>query len=146
MDKEIIVKVADSPQSMEAIFEIRRTVFVIEQSVSEEEEYDEFESSSTHLFATCDNQVVGTCRFRNTSLGIKLERFAVIKAYRAQSVGASLLKAALALVDHDRMIYLHAQVQVVEFYKKYGFAQVGEQFEEAGIQHFKMIYSADNLQ
>jgi predicted GNAT family N-acyltransferase len=146
MDKEIIVKVADSPQSMEAIFEIRRTVFVIEQSVSEEEEYDEFESSSTHLFATCDNQVVGTCRFRNTSLGIKLERFAVIKAYRAQSVGASLLKAALALVDHDRMIYLHAQVQVVEFYKKYGFAQEGEQFEEAGIQHFKMIYSADNLQ
>ena len=146
MDKEIIVKVADSPQSMEAIFEVRRTVFVIEQSVSEEEEYDEFESSSTHLFATCDNQVVGTCRFRNTSLGIKLERFAVIKAYRAQSVGASLLKAALALVDHDRMIYLHAQVQVVEFYKKYGFAQVGEQFEEAGIQHFKMIYSADDLQ
>jgi len=67
MDKEIIVKVADSPESMEAIFEVRRTVFVIEQSVSEEEEYDEFETSSTHLFATCDNQVVGTCRFRNTS-------------------------------------------------------------------------------
>ena len=146
MDNEIIVKVADSPQSMEAIFEVRRTVFVIEQSVSEEEEYDEFESSSTHLFATCDNQVVGTCRFRNTSYGIKLERFAVLNEYRTQYVGASLLKAALAAVDHDRMIYLHAQVQVVDFYKKYGFNPVGDQFEEAGIQHFKMIYSADDLQ
>jgi predicted GNAT family N-acyltransferase len=146
MDKEIIVKVADSPESMEAIFEVRRTVFVIEQSVSEEEEYDEFESSSTHLFATCDNQVVGTCRFRNTTQGTKLERFAVLKAYRTRSVGASLLKAALAAVDHDRMIYLHAQVQVVEFYKKYGFSQIGAQFEEAGIQHFKMIYSTDDLQ
>ncbi len=146
MDKEIIVKVADSPESMEAIFEVRRTVFVIEQSVSEEEEYDEFETSSTHLFATCDNQIVGTCRFRNTSQGTKLERFAVFKAYRTQSVGSSLLKAALAAVDHDRMIYLHAQVQVVEFYKKYGFSQIGNQFEEAGIQHFKMIYSADDMQ
>ena len=146
MDNEIIVKVADSPQSMEAIFEVRRTVFVIEQSVSEEEEYDEFESSSTHFFATCDNRVVGTCRFRNTSQGTKLERFAVLKEYRTQSVGASLLKAALAAVDHDRMIYLHAQVQVVDFYKKYGFNPLGDQFEEAGIQHFKMIYSADDLQ
>ena len=141
MDKEIIVKVADSPQSMEAIFGVRREVFVIEQSVSEEEEYDEFETSSTHLFATCDNRVVGTCRYRNTSQGTKLERFAVLKDYRTRSVGASLLLAALAAVDQSRLIYLHAQVQVVEFYKKYGFAQVGEQFEEAGIQHYKMVYS-----
>lgn len=141
MDKEIIVKVADSPQSMEAIFGVRREVFVIEQSVSEEEEYDEFETSSTHLFATCDNRVVGTCRYRNTSQGTKLERFAVLKDYRTRSVGASLLLAALAAVDQSRLIYLHAQVQVVEFYKKYGFAQVGEQFEEAGIQHYKMEYS-----
>lgn len=141
MDKEIIVKVADSPQSMEAIFGVRREVFVIEQSVSEEEEYDEFETSSTHLFATCDNRVVGTCRYRNTSQGTKLERFAVLKDYRTRSVGASLLLAALATVDQSRLIYLHAQVQVVEFYKKYGFAQVGEQFEEAGIQHYKMEYS-----
>ena len=141
MDKEIIVKVADSPQSMEAIFGVRREVFVIEQSVSEEEEYDEFETSSTHLFATCDNRVVGTCRYRNTSKGTKLERFAVLKDYRTRSVGASLLLAALAAVDQSRLIYLHAQVQVVEFYKKYGFAQVGEQFEEAGIQHYKMEYS-----
>ena len=141
MDKEIIVKVADSPQSMEAIFGVRREVFVIEQSVSEEEEYDEFEASSTHLFATCDNRVVGTCRYRNTSQGTKLERFAVLRGYRTRSVGASLLLAALAAVDQSRLIYLHAQVQVVEFYKKYGFAQVGEQFEEAGIQHYKMEYS-----
>ena len=141
MDKQIIVKVADSPQSMEAIFEVRRAVFVIEQSVSEEEEYDEFEISSTHLFATCDNRVVGTCRYRKTSQGTKLERFAVLEAYRTRSVGASLLKAALSAVDQGKLIYLHAQVQVVDFYKKYGFAQVGEQFEEAGIQHYKMVYS-----
>jgi predicted GNAT family N-acyltransferase len=141
MDKQIIVKVADSPQSMEAIFEVRRAVFVIEQSVSEEEEYDEFEISRTHLFATCDNRVVGTCRYRKTSQGTKLERFAVLEAYRTRSVGASLLKAALSAVDQGKLIYLHAQVQVVDFYKKYGFAQVGEQFEEAGIQHYKMVYS-----
>ena len=141
MDKQIIVKVADSPQSMEAIFEVRRAVFVIEQSVSEEEEYDEFEISSTHLFATCDNRVVGTCRYRKTSQGTKLERFAVLEAYRTRSVGASLLEAALSAVDQGQLIYLHAQVQVVDFYKKYGFAQVGEQFEEAGIQHYKMEYS-----
>ncbi len=141
MDKEIIVEVADSPQSMEAIFGVRREVFVIEQQVSEEEEYDEFETSSTHLVASCENRVVGTCRYRNTSDGIKMERFAVLKEFRTRSVGASLLLAALAAVDQNKFIYLHAQVQVVGFYKKYGFIQVGERFEEAGIQHYKMVYS-----
>jgi predicted GNAT family N-acyltransferase len=145
MDKEIIVEIADSPQSMEAIFRVRREVFVIEQQVSEEEEYDEFETSSTHLVAYCDNQVVGTCRYRKTSFGIKMERFAVLKEFRTRSIGASLLLAALDAIDQNQYIYLHAQIQVVGFYKKYGFIKVGERFEEAGIQHFKMIYSIDNM-
>ena len=65
----------------------------------------------------------------------------MLKEFRTRFVGASLLLAALADVDQNKFIYLHAQVQVVGFYKKYGFIQVGERFEEAGIQHYKMVYS-----
>jgi predicted GNAT family N-acyltransferase len=39
-------------------------------------------------------------------------------------------------------VYLHAQVQVVDFYAKFGFEAVGPQFEEAGIQHYKMVLRA----
>lgn len=141
MDNEIIVKVAQTPESMEAILEVRRKVFVLEQNVSEEEEYDEYELSSTHLFASVNNQIVGTCRYRSTLLGIKLERFAVLQDFRSMHVGSALLSYALEKLDNRVNIYLHAQIQVVDFYKKFGFTPEGDQFTEANIQHFKMGYS-----
>ena len=40
----------------------------------------------------------------------------------------------------ERTIYLHAQIQVVEFYQKLGFVKQGNLFEEAGIKHYKMVF------
>lgn len=141
MCESIEVVIVNSADQLKSIFEVRNAVFVQEQKVSKEEEYDTFETSSTHLLAKCDNQVVGTCRFRNTDKGIKLERFAVLKDYRDRGVGAALLQKALSEVDTRQKVYLHAQVQVVDFYAKYGFDQVGPKFEEANIQHYKMVYN-----
>ena len=67
---------------LEGVYTIREKVFVEEQNVSKEEEYDEFELASTHLLASIDKKPVGTCRIRKTKSGVKLERFAVLKNYR----------------------------------------------------------------
>jgi predicted GNAT family N-acyltransferase len=125
--------------------QVRHTVFVEEQGVSAEEEYDEFDAIATHFIAQDDTtgEVCGTARWRFTEKGIKLERFAVLPAYRAKGVGQSLVKAVLADIEASadsvgKVRYLHAQESAIGLYAKFGFKTVGEPFYEANIKHMKM--------
>ena len=133
-----------SPTDLDEAFAIRRQVFVDEQHVSAEEEYDEFETSSTHFLARINNLPCGTARWRRTSNGVKLERFAVLKAYRSKGVAKALLQAVLNDVFSQQpepieRIYLHAQLTAMPLYAGFGFVPVGPQFDEAGIRHQKMV-------
>ena len=133
-----------SPADLDTAFAIRRTVFVDEQRVDEREEYDEYESRSRHFLAWSDGVPCGTARWRKTSYGIKMERFAVLQAYRGQGVGKALVRAVLDNVFQQQpepieSIYLHAQLSAMPLYTRFGFVTVGSQFEEAGIQHYKMV-------
>ncbi|MBR9861541.1 GNAT family N-acetyltransferase [bacterium] len=141
MNNRVEVKIAESSKELQAVFDIRRTVFVEEQNVDESEEYDDFEDTSTHLIAYLENNAVGAARFRRTANGAKLERFAVLKEARGKGVGAELVKECLLQTKDWDNIYLHAQIQVVDFYSKLGFEKKGEEFVEANIRHFKMIYN-----
>jgi predicted GNAT family N-acyltransferase len=137
----IKVRRIDSGTDMGAAFAIRQKVFVDEQKVDPHLEYDEYEGTSVHYLASIDDLPVGTARWRETDNGVKLERFAVIKEYRDTGVGTALLVRVLADVEAlSKPIYLHAQVQVVSFYEKFGFQAVGNEFVEADIRHYKMIY------
>lgn len=132
-----------SDKELEEAFRIRHQVFVLEQKVDVAEEYDEFETISTHIIAHTDGQAVGTCRWRFTESGIKLERFAVLAEFRGTGVGSALIKAALeSIVDDEeadgRLMYMHAQLAVVPFYEKFGFRKEGEEFMECGIRHCLM--------
>ena len=141
----ILVKPISNPSDLAQAFDIRRRVFVIEQACPPEEEYDEFEPTSKHFLATNNGLIVGTCRYRATDKGYKLERFAVLKEHRTSGIGAALLKNCLHVVTplltpELSIIYLHAQEHAMKFYEKYGFEAQGERFYEAGIPHFKMVY------
>ena len=126
-------------EELESAFAIRKKVFVEEQGCPPELEYEN-EDVSTHFLALMDNFPCGACRWRKTEKGYKLERFAVLKEYRGKRVGLALLAAVLDDLPADAdYIYLHAQVDAVGLYAKFGFTIDGEQFEEAGIKHFKMI-------
>lgn len=127
------------PDQKEAAFAIRNRVFVVEQAVDPAEEYDPEDHISTHFLASVDGQACGTARWRFKEAGIiKLERFAVDKAYRGRGVGASLLKAVLADLPLADKVMLHAQLHAVPFYEKFGFVCYGPEFEEAGIRHYAM--------
>lgn len=124
---------------MQAAFAIRNEVFVVEQEVDAREEYDEFETNSKHFLVMDEGKPVATARWRITENGIKLERFAVLKAHRGKGFGLTVLKAVLEdLPSEPKRIYLHAQVQVVDFYGKVGFKAVGDEFIEANIRHYIM--------
>ncbi len=138
-NNQVIVKQIKSESERNIAYEIRRIVFVEEQRVDEQEEYDEFEDSSIHYLATINNVPVGVCRWRRTDKGIKLERFAVLKEYRSDGVGSALVSKVLEDVPTDGgKIYMHAQISAMGLYSKFGFKVVGDEFEEAGIKHFKM--------
>ncbi len=133
---------ASSRQQMIDIFEIRRLVFVLEQAVDPNEEYDEHEDSSIHFLAKFQGIPCGTCRYRTTPNGIKMERFAVLKEYRGKDVGSALLQTALSSIgETNQKVYLHAQTHAEPFYAKHGFIAEGELFYEAGIPHYKMSLS-----
>ena len=130
-------------KDLDAVFQIRETVFVKEQEVSPEEEYDEYESLSSHFLARVDGAPAGTARWRNTDKGIKLERFAVLKSMRGRGVGQALVKAVLedisAQAENDgKLLYLHAQLTAVPLYEKFGFRKDGELFWECNIAHYAM--------
>lgn len=132
------------PADLDAAFAIRRQVFVEEQHVSADEEYDEFETVSTHFLARIDKSPVGTARWRYTANGVKLERFAVLKAYRSRGVAKALVRAVLTDVfrqspESTGQVYLHAQLTAMPLYAGFGFVAVGPVFDEAGIEHQKMV-------
>lgn len=139
----ISVKKTNTPEELETVFDIRQIVFVEEQEVLPEEEYDEFEDTSAHYLATYNGVPAGVARWRETEKGVKLERFAVLKEFRNKEIGGAVLEAVLAdvLPQHaDKTIYLHAQLPAMNFYARHGFEQTGPQFSECNIEHFKMVY------
>lgn len=125
--------------SLEKVFAIRRKVFVDEQECPPELEW-EFEDESMHFLGTVNDLPAGASRWRKTPKGYKLERFAVLKEYRNLGLGQALVRAVLSDLPADAdHVYLHAQLAAIGLYEKFGFEREGEQFEEAGIQHFKMV-------
>ena len=139
----ILVKSFSLPdKSMaEQAFAIRRAVFVEEQGIDSGLEYDH-EAEAHHYLALLDGKPIATARWRETETGIKLERFAVLAAFRRRGVGAQLLHVVLQEVTPaGKIIYLHAQLRAVPFYERHGFCKVGPQFNEADLAHYKMQYS-----
>lgn len=139
----IELKRIDNDHDLKAAFAIREKVFVQEQQVPRDAEYDAHEPTASHYLATYAGVPCGAARWRKTDTGVKLERFAVLPAYRNKNVGGEILQAVLADVQAEQpgqKIYLHAQLPAVNFYKRHGFATEGDLFTECDIQHYKMSY------
>lgn len=136
---QLSVQRVESPSDLEQVFAIRREVFVLEQECPPELEW-EFEEESTHFLAKIADEPAGAARWRKTEKGYKLERFAVLKSFRGLGLGQELVRTVLADLPADASyIYLHAQIQAMGLYTKFNFVAEGPQFEEAGIQHYKMV-------
>jgi predicted GNAT family N-acyltransferase len=139
MPEKVQVNKVTDPADLEKVFAIRREVFVGEQNCPPELEW-EHEDESNHFLATVDGVPAGASRWRKTDKGYKLERFAVLKNFRGHGVGQALVQTVLNdLPDGVDYVYLHAQVQAVTLYERFGFVKTGPEFEEAGIWHYKMI-------
>jgi predicted GNAT family N-acyltransferase len=119
---------------------LRIEVFVIEQGVPVELEWDEADFVSIHAVAYDeDSQPVATGRLLPDG---HIGRMAVRQSLRSTGLGSQVLQALLdeARREGHRELVLHAQVHAQGFYAQHGFVAEGETFMEAGIEHCKMVY------
>ena len=136
---EIIEFSNDEKLLFSKALDIRKTVFVEEQNVPPEHEYDGFENESHHYLLFFDDLPIAVARWRITENGIKLERFAMLSEYRNKGLGSELLHRIMKDVSSlGKKIYLHAQLKAVSYYERVGFVKKGDIFVEAGIEHYLM--------
>jgi YbgC/YbaW family acyl-CoA thioester hydrolase len=124
---------------------LRRAVFVDEQQVPADLEWDEADAQALHVVALNRlGMAVGTGRLLEHAPGIgRVGRMAVHQAARGAGVGQMLLDALLAAARQrgDSEVLLHAQTTAAPFYSRAGFTPRGENFVEAGITHVEMTRS-----
>jgi len=132
------VKTTSWNESKKALSDIRRKVFIEEQNVPEELEWDEYDQDCTHILVTDENNIPIACG-RLKADG-HIGRMAVLKAHRATGIGTSILKELLnhAANLHIKKLYLHAQTSAISFYEKQGFEVSSEEFMDANIPHKSM--------
>lgn len=137
----VIVKRETNQSALNEAYSIRNTVFVDEQGVPKEIEFDGNDDKAIHVIAYKDNKAVGCARMLQTDKGAKIGRVAVLKEYRKQGIGEKICNTLIDIAKEMDIyyVYLHAQVSAVQFYEKIGFSQVGEGFYEADILHYKMV-------
>jgi predicted GNAT family N-acyltransferase len=120
---------------------LRIEVFVVEQGVPVELEWDEADEVSTHAVAYDEAGLpVATGRLLPDG---HIGRMAVRKSARGQGIGAMVLRELLEEARRlgYRELVLHAQSHAVDFYARHGFKLRGEEFMEADIPHRMMTLS-----
>ena len=144
-DLRISISDGDVPSECVAL---RTRIFVEEQGVSQRDEIDGLDPECVHFLASDGTRPVGCARLR--PLGgprAKIERVAVEPQLRKGGLGRRIMEAmeAEAVRRGWPELILHAQIQVVDFYRRLGWIGVGEEFEEAGIVHLEMEKRAEPL-
>lgn len=132
------VKLGDWPTQKEEARAIRYDVFVVEQNVPVELEWDDMDAACVHAVAyDAQGQAVGTGRLLPDG---HIGRMAVRNEARGSGVGAAILQALMKQAKErgDAAVMLNAQTHAAPFYRRFGFVQEGEEFMEAGIPHIQM--------
>ena len=116
---------------------IRTKVFIEEQQVAPDFEWDEIDATAVHLLAILENVPIACLRIIKHQ---KIGRMAVLKDYRAMGLGTVLLLEAIKICKKQgtKNIYLTAQTHAIGFYKRIGFKEISAVYQDANIPHVDM--------
>ncbi|HDR7794691.1 TPA: GNAT family N-acetyltransferase [Bacillus luti] len=139
MQSKLITELTD----LEIAFHIRKEVFVKEQGVPLEDEFDTFDTigeSCKHILVYYNERPVGTGRIRFVDGIGKLERICILKDYRKYGLGKVIIQGLeeIARNKDATKVKLHGQTQAEGFYKKLGYQTSSNIFMEDGIPHILM--------
>jgi predicted GNAT family N-acyltransferase len=121
---------------------VRTPVFIEEQNVVPDFEWDELDASAVHLLAALNNEPIGCLRIIDFH---RIGRMAVLKEFRRNGLGAALLLAAMAICKKhgSKSVYLSAQTHAIGFYQHCGFKVTSEIYQDLHIPHVDMQMTLD---
>ena len=134
---EYTLKLTRWDKDQKLLSEIRRAVFIEEQQVPEDLEWDDDDKTCVHVLVSDNNKPIAAGRIKmNGHIG----RMAVLKDYRSKGIGSAVLEALINFSKTLKMksVYLHAQTTAIPFYEKHGFKTSSDEFMDAGIPHKTM--------
>jgi len=119
---------------------IREKVFIQEQKVTPQLEWDGMDEKAIHFLVFNDKAAIGCARAIVIKDHMQLGRMAVLKEYRGQGIGSALLEKAMTIAKLNQLsaIYISAQCHAIDFYKKFGFEVTSDIYLDAEIPHRDM--------
>jgi len=131
------VRAATWAEDGDVIRSVRQDVFIREQAIPRELDFDGTDPMCVHALAFAGDEAVGTGRM---SADGRIGRIAVIKRWRRQRIGSALVSCLAGIAGQRGLecVYLNSQKSAVGFYEAIGFVGAGEPFTEAGIEHIRM--------
>jgi predicted GNAT family N-acyltransferase len=136
---EYTLRLASWQEDSWALKRVREAVFIHEQGISVELEWDGLDPGCIHVLAS-DAMLHPIATARMLSDGT-IGRMAVLKEWRRRGVGSALMERLLGEARYRQIpqVTLNAQAYVTDFYRKFRFEATGEAFIDAGIPHVKMV-------
>jgi len=140
MENNLKIEIVKWLDEHESLTMIREKVFIKEQKVMPQLEWDGIDERAIHFLALKDNKAIGCARALVIEHHMQLGRMAVLKEYRHQNVGKALLEKAIVTAKLNQLssIYISAQCHAIDFYKKFGFKVTSDIYLDAEIPHHDM--------
>lgn len=141
--KEFNIQHADWANLEKDARQIRSAVFIEEQGIAAEDEWDAMDAIALH-FIVYDTQQhpIATARLLPDH---RVGRVAVLKAYRGQGIGRILMQQIIAQAKNEQrpLLKLSAQVHAIHFYESLGFSVQEREYLDCGIPHVDMSMMLD---
>ena len=119
------------------VHEIRKAVFTEEYGIPEDVELDDDDIMAMHVILDYENEKVGTVRMKYDGETFILDKMAVLKEHRNNGYGEFIVRMLLdkVFLANGKEIFTDATKDTVEFFKKIGFVEIGDEYERD-----KLIY------
>lgn len=127
-----------SNEQIKIALEIRTRVFVQEQGVTKDEEYDGKDDICSHYLVFFNQEPIGTARVRYLDNKAKIERVAILKNFRGYGFGKALMLYIIDNITGVKEIILSSQIDAIKFYERLGFEVFGDEYYDARILHKDM--------
>ncbi|MFT5870642.1 MAG: putative GNAT family N-acyltransferase [Paracoccaceae bacterium] len=134
------IDLVTSSDDLEKCFIVRRAVFMDEQGVTDEEEWDGLDKDCRHYLAQDPTGPIAVARALPKGKAAKIQRVAVLKPHRGTGLGRQLMLAVLEDVRQEgfQEAILDSQSYAIPFYQRLGFVAKGPEFDDVGIPHRRM--------
>jgi predicted GNAT family N-acyltransferase len=140
MKNNLKVEIVQWIDSHAQLKNIREKVFIQEQKVTPELEWDGMDEKAIHFLVFKDEEAIGCARAIVIKSQMQLGRMAVLKEYRGQGAGSTLIEKAIVTAKLKQLssIQISAQCNAINFYVKFGFEVMGDTYLDAEILHRDM--------